>query len=148
MRLVQMRFRRYSPDAQDTFYGSTICHFLRRASIYALVAPGPISTVGPNLLRSRSFTRLSHFARQHHLFPSELLTGATRGVAIAILRRQFSYSFVNMTATKIDGTAIARRIRESLSAQIKKQQETDPEFKPSLTIIQGECGKLTAAGCS
>ncbi|KAI9860455.1 MAG: tetrahydrofolate synthase [Trichoglossum hirsutum] len=41
-----------------------------------------------------------------------------------------------MTATKIDGTAIARRIRESLSAQIKKQQETDPEFKPSLTIIQ------------
>ncbi|KAI9768808.1 MAG: tetrahydrofolate synthase [Geoglossum simile] len=41
-----------------------------------------------------------------------------------------------MTATKIDGVAIAKKIREELKTQIEKQQETSPEFKPSLTIVQ------------
>ncbi|KZF19015.1 FTHFS-domain-containing protein [Xylona heveae TC161] len=41
-----------------------------------------------------------------------------------------------MTATKIDGTAIAKNIRERLHAEIQKVQETNPRFKPSLTIIQ------------
>ncbi|KAH0542056.1 hypothetical protein FGG08_003521 [Glutinoglossum americanum] len=41
-----------------------------------------------------------------------------------------------MTATRIDGTAIARRIRERLRAQIEKEQETNPRFKPAFTIIQ------------
>jgi 5,10-methylene-tetrahydrofolate dehydrogenase/methenyl tetrahydrofolate cyclohydrolase len=43
-----------------------------------------------------------------------------------------------MTAIKIDGTAIARNIRERLGAQIKKRQESNPRYKPSLKIIQGE----------
>jgi methylenetetrahydrofolate dehydrogenase (NADP+)/methenyltetrahydrofolate cyclohydrolase/formyltetrahydrofolate synthetase len=41
-----------------------------------------------------------------------------------------------MTATKIDGTAIARSIRERLGQQIKKRQETNPRYIPSLKIIQ------------
>ncbi|KAF2119229.1 formate--tetrahydrofolate ligase-domain-containing protein [Lophiotrema nucula] len=41
-----------------------------------------------------------------------------------------------MTATKIDGTAIARSIRERLGKQIKKTQATNPRYKPSLKIIQ------------
>ncbi|KAF2203177.1 FTHFS-domain-containing protein [Delitschia confertaspora ATCC 74209] len=41
-----------------------------------------------------------------------------------------------MTATKIDGTAIAKSIREGLGQQIKKKQETNPRYKPSLKIIQ------------
>ncbi|KAI9752380.1 MAG: hypothetical protein M4579_005651 [Chaenotheca gracillima] len=41
-----------------------------------------------------------------------------------------------MTATKIDGTAIAKSIRERLGAEIKKTQESNPRYKPSLTIIQ------------
>ncbi|KAF2010782.1 FTHFS-domain-containing protein [Aaosphaeria arxii CBS 175.79] len=41
-----------------------------------------------------------------------------------------------MTATKIDGTAIARSIRLGLCEQIKKQQESNPRYKPSLKIIQ------------
>ncbi|KAF2732294.1 FTHFS-domain-containing protein [Polyplosphaeria fusca] len=41
-----------------------------------------------------------------------------------------------MTATKIDGTAIARSIREKLGHQIKQRQESDPRYKPSLKIVQ------------
>ena len=41
-----------------------------------------------------------------------------------------------MAAEKIDGTAIARSIRERISAEIKKTQESNPRYKPSLTIVQ------------
>jgi methylenetetrahydrofolate dehydrogenase (NADP+)/methenyltetrahydrofolate cyclohydrolase/formyltetrahydrofolate synthetase len=44
-----------------------------------------------------------------------------------------------MTATKIDGTAIAKKIRERLHAEIVETQNTNPRFKPSLKIIQGKC---------
>jgi hypothetical protein len=43
-----------------------------------------------------------------------------------------------MTATKIDGTAIAKKIREKLHAQIEHTQKTNPRYKPSLKIIQGK----------
>jgi methylenetetrahydrofolate dehydrogenase (NADP+)/methenyltetrahydrofolate cyclohydrolase/formyltetrahydrofolate synthetase len=42
-----------------------------------------------------------------------------------------------MTATKIDGTAIAKKIREKLHAEIVEAQKTNPRYKPSLKIIQG-----------
>ena len=45
-----------------------------------------------------------------------------------------------MTATKIDGTAIARSIRERLGEQIKQRQQTNPRYRPSLKIVQGESG--------
>lgn len=41
-----------------------------------------------------------------------------------------------MAAEKIDGTAIAKSIREKINVEIKKTQEINPRFKPSLTIIQ------------
>jgi methylenetetrahydrofolate dehydrogenase (NADP+)/methenyltetrahydrofolate cyclohydrolase/formyltetrahydrofolate synthetase len=43
-----------------------------------------------------------------------------------------------MTATKIDGSAIARSIRERLGEQIKQRQQTNPRYRPSLKIVQGE----------
>lgn len=42
-----------------------------------------------------------------------------------------------MAATKIDGTAIAKNIREGLKAEIEKVQVTNPRFKPNLVIFQG-----------
>lgn len=39
-------------------------------------------------------------------------------------------------AQKIDGTAIAKQIRERLNAEIKETQRTHPRFKPSLIIFQ------------
>lgn len=53
--------------------------------------------------------------------------------------RYFSGSLRTMTAEKIDGTAIARGIRARLQEEIKKTQQTNPRYKPSLTIIQGTC---------
>jgi methylenetetrahydrofolate dehydrogenase (NADP+)/methenyltetrahydrofolate cyclohydrolase/formyltetrahydrofolate synthetase len=43
-----------------------------------------------------------------------------------------------MTATKIDGTAIAKSIREKLGAKIRERQSANPRYKPSLKIVQGE----------
>jgi len=41
-----------------------------------------------------------------------------------------------MVAERIDGTAIARRIRENINAETKQKQETNPRYKPSLVIVQ------------
>lgn len=43
-----------------------------------------------------------------------------------------------MTAQKIDGTAIAKSIREKLGATIKERQQQNSRYKPSLKIVQGE----------
>lgn len=42
-----------------------------------------------------------------------------------------------MAATKIDGTAIAKKIRERLRSEIAQVRDTNPRFRPSLKIIQG-----------
>jgi hypothetical protein len=52
-------------------------------------------------------------------------------------RRDFSSTPITMTATKIDGTAIAKKIRERLHAEIESTQKINPRYKPSLKIIQG-----------
>lgn len=51
--------------------------------------------------------------------------------------RAFSSTPITMTATKIDGTAIAKSIRDKLHTQIEETQKTNPRFRPSLKIIQG-----------
>jgi 5,10-methylene-tetrahydrofolate dehydrogenase/methenyl tetrahydrofolate cyclohydrolase len=52
-----------------------------------------------------------------------------------------------MTATKIDGTATAKEIRESIRAEIENTQKSNPRYKPSLKIIQvgerSDSSKLT-----
>lgn len=49
----------------------------------------------------------------------------------------FSTSRAVMGASKIDGTAIAKRIRESLHTEIQDKKKTNPRYIPSLKIIQG-----------
>ena len=41
-----------------------------------------------------------------------------------------------MTATKIDGTAIAKSIREKIAKDIAEKQAKNSRYKPSLVIIQ------------
>lgn len=41
-----------------------------------------------------------------------------------------------MAAEKIDGKAIANKIQARINAEIKQIQETNPRYKPSLTIVQ------------
>jgi hypothetical protein len=52
--------------------------------------------------------------------------------------RQFSSTRFTMAGQKIDGTAIAKSIREKLGAKIKERQEKNPRYRPSLKIVQGE----------
>ena len=42
-----------------------------------------------------------------------------------------------MAAQTIDGTAIAKSVRQRLHAEIQKAQQLNPRFKPTLRIIQG-----------
>jgi methylenetetrahydrofolate dehydrogenase (NADP+)/methenyltetrahydrofolate cyclohydrolase/formyltetrahydrofolate synthetase len=49
----------------------------------------------------------------------------------------------DMTATKIDGTGIAKSIRDQLYEEIKARQASNPRFKPSLVIFQGMSFFLT-----
>ncbi|KAK4503790.1 hypothetical protein PRZ48_004705 [Zasmidium cellare] len=41
-----------------------------------------------------------------------------------------------MTATKIDGTAVAKSYREKIAREIAEKQAKNPRYKPSLVIIQ------------
>ncbi|KAG9734806.1 hypothetical protein KCV02_g17636, partial [Aureobasidium melanogenum] len=41
-----------------------------------------------------------------------------------------------MTAQKIDGTAIAKSIRERINQEITEKQAANPRYKPSLKIVQ------------
>lgn len=51
-------------------------------------------------------------------------------------RRTFSTTPSTMAATKIDGTAIAKKIRERLNTEIAQKQAANPRYKPSLVILQ------------
>jgi hypothetical protein len=56
--------------------------------------------------------------------------------------RPFSSSRSTMTAQKLDGTAIAKSIRERLAAEVVEKQKLNPKYQPSLKIIQGMLGRL------
>jgi methylenetetrahydrofolate dehydrogenase (NADP+)/methenyltetrahydrofolate cyclohydrolase/formyltetrahydrofolate synthetase len=49
-----------------------------------------------------------------------------------------------MTARILDGTAIAKSIRERIGAEIAERQKANPRYKPSLKIIQGTPAISTA----
>lgn len=53
-----------------------------------------------------------------------------------------------MVATKIDGTAIARKVRERLQAEIAHKKSVNPRFQPSLKIIQGAWARTRSASLS
>jgi len=62
---------------------------------------------------------------------------------VSAQERSFSATPSAMTATKIDGNAIAKEIREKIHAEIQATQKINPRYKPSLKIVQG----MTCASC-
>jgi methylenetetrahydrofolate dehydrogenase (NADP+)/methenyltetrahydrofolate cyclohydrolase/formyltetrahydrofolate synthetase len=42
-----------------------------------------------------------------------------------------------MVATNLDGTAISKKIRERIAAEIVETQKANPIYRPFLKIIQG-----------
>ncbi|KAK4626095.1 C-1-tetrahydrofolate synthase, cytoplasmic [Fulvia fulva] len=55
---------------------------------------------------------------------------------VAGVRSFSNTSPASMTASKIDGKAVAQTIRERLNKDIAQKQEKNPRYKPSLVIIQ------------
>lgn len=102
---------------------------------------GSTSVVGapPNPTSSSVATAARPFASssRRHSFRSGKYLVQRRLLSVPSLRRPFSSSFRAMAATKIDGTAIAKKIREDLHTEIAEKQKLNPRYKPSLKIIQG-----------
>ncbi|KGQ09215.1 C-1-tetrahydrofolate synthase, cytoplasmic [Beauveria bassiana D1-5] len=51
--------------------------------------------------------------------------------------RFFSTTPAAMVATKLDGNAIAKSIRERIGREIAERQKLNPRYRPSLKIVQG-----------
>ncbi|MCJ1387978.1 tetrahydrofolate synthase [Xylographa bjoerkii] len=83
-------------------------------------------------------------AAQHHfsvraIRSQRLILNSPLGTAPSrptLGKRLFSSTNSVMAAERIDGTAIAKAIRERINAEIKEKQAKNPRYKPALTIIQ------------
>ncbi|EHA48346.1 hypothetical protein MCOR27_004144 [Pyricularia oryzae] len=75
---------------------------------------------------------------RHHLHHLPRTSSSSRGQFSQ--KRDFATSSSkpssDMAAIKIDGTAIAKKIRERLHAEIDEKQAVNPHYKPCLNIIQ------------
>ena len=68
--------------------------------------------------------------------PSLIANSSNIGLKHTVGKRPFSSIPARMAVEIIDGTAIAKGIRERINADIQRIQKTNPRFKPSLTIVQ------------
>lgn len=93
-------------------------------------------------LATKHATRGQHFRIAYPTIGSGKVYTPT--TAHSYQKRSLSSTPAAMTATKIDGTAIAKKIREKLQAQIEATQKVNPRYKPSLKIIQG---RTVCANC-
>ncbi|KAJ8060053.1 hypothetical protein OCU04_011663 [Sclerotinia nivalis] len=100
---------------------------LHRALLSSLSPSASFARVSQQIVQLRGQSSHSTFSSPTRVSSSTPRNGITR---------QFSSTPAAMTATKIDGTAIAKKIREEIHAEIDDAQKTNPRFKPSLKIIQ------------
>lgn len=115
---------------------------------------GPINTalLAAGSLRACPSAPIRRACSQPNLFSARPITSAP-SFACALRKRTFPRSYPDspgidkalfstsrsvMVASKIDGTAIAKSIREGLHAEILEKKKINPRFAPSLKIIQGE----------
>jgi hypothetical protein len=98
--------------------------------------PPPLS-----LLLSAPAGQLRPFHSRHSLLP----LGIAPCSSSTTRSKPFSTSRLAMAALKLDGTAIAKGIREKLHAEIAEKQKANPRYQPSLKIIQGIWRSIT--GC-
>ena len=100
----------------------------------------PIRSLHSSSNRVGSRGRFSRRARLLFTPPSAFTASTTivnsHNLSSSLQRKSFSSTSAAMTATKIDGTATAKQIRESIRAQIEETQKSNPRYKPSLKIIQ------------
>lgn len=112
---------------------ANICTSLPSRSVFTLCYPLPSSPPRS----SRPVSSAGHGARSLGRCAPSVAFSELPLLSRTVSRRPFSASSPTMAATKIDGTQIAKSIREGLKNEIQKIQETNPRFKPSLVIFQG-----------
>ena len=102
------------------------------------VSSDSTSGTASSVLAARHIFKSRGRNRRSALLTPTSITSAFRFLPLYTRQnRAFSSTPFAMTATKIDGTAIAKSIRERLHAEIEATQKTNPRYKPSLKIIQG-----------
>ena len=104
----------------------TACHIRLFSSLSSSACQSPLLS-GPPAAKGGTLVR-RHVP--HSLGVSKSTAGVTQN------RGQASSKTRTMAAERIDGTAIAKSIREKINAEIKKIQESNSRYKPSLTIVQ------------
>lgn len=100
----------------------------------------------PTLNFSTSISNSAPSARRHTTICSSPLSSRTtshlRTTGAFLTSHDLGKSYFSTTgvmgATKIDGNATAKKIRERLHAEIDERQKVNPKYQPSLKIIQGE----------
>lgn len=110
----------------STFHLRSI-HHGRHPALSSAVAQNGSKSTPPNQCRRRSPNLTPTCETFSHSFLAPTISQ----------QRRFSSTPAAMTATKIDGTAIAKKIRDKIHTDIENVQKTNPRFKPSLKIIQG-----------
>ena len=107
----------------------------RDLSTFYTLAARQLSCLRPPTLRWSSVPR--QFQHLNVLGPG--LIGPRqprRNQSLQQTRKNFSVRASAMAAVRIDGNAIAKRIREKIHAQIKETQASNPRYQPSLIIVQ------------
>lgn len=96
-------------------------------------------TIAPTAARAKSV-----FTRRHLLAASRLSPLPTTPPSLVFARnnRLFSTTTAVMVARQLDGTAIAKAIRERIGAEIAERQKANPRYKPCLKIIQSMFARL------
>ena len=127
-------------------YGSqkpciSACAQIRAQDYYATRTP---SITTPRWTEPQVFVPVTVTNCAKFLFTSGRITPHSRPAPFYQLgsTRPFSSSRSTMTAQKLDGTAIAKSIRERLAAEVVEKQKLNPKYQPLLKIIQGKLGRL------
>ncbi|KAL9613222.1 MAG: hypothetical protein Q9167_002238 [Letrouitia subvulpina] len=100
--------------------------------------PAFLLSQSPKVGSSQCATAKSSFRSRPFYLNKTTISLAQHNLSTSFSRsgKLFSNTSREMAAEKIDGTAVAKDIREKINASIKKVQETNPRYKPSLTIVQ------------
>ena len=133
---------RSSESAPDSASQARYQQLLSPRSLPAL--PRTLSTTAGLLTQP---LRIASPARSYSSFsspvcssrPSSFFKSQSQSQSSLLLlpRRGFATSYPAMAATKLDGTAVAKQIRERLAQEIADKQKSNPRYQPSLKIIQG-----------
>lgn len=97
-------------------------------------------TIAPTATNPQSVFTRRRFPTASRLSP---LPTTSSSLVSSRNNRLFSTTTAAMVARQLDGTAIAKAIRERIGAEIAERQKANPRYQPCLKIIQSMFARLT-----